>query len=361
MATGLESWSTTPANNANADSTVNWAEGMTPGAVNDSARAEMASMAKWRNDNRGTITTGGSSTAYTFTSNQGLTLTDGVTITLQMHATNGPSPTLNGDSSGAKPLQSVSGTALPSGTTLLNRIYRFVYRSSPDAWILHGAVNAYTVGGTDVAIADGGTGQSTSTAAFDALAPTTTRGDLVARGASSNGRLAIGAANTVLGTDGTDPIWAKIVAANITDATITAAKLASSAYAAQSDMESASSTTLLVAPGVQHFHPGHPKAGGNLNGSGTPAFASGDYGMGAVTDNGVGNWTLGLDTAFANTNYWVTTFARSNSTGRRAGLSANPSDTKTTSAFQVRADVFDGSAAPIDSTEMGIVFWGDYA
>lgn len=65
----------------------------------------------------------------------------------------------------------------------------------------------FRVGGTDVPIADGGTGASTATAAFDALAPTTTRGDLITRGAASNGRLAVGAANTLLKSDGTDPAW----------------------------------------------------------------------------------------------------------------------------------------------------------
>jgi hypothetical protein len=42
---------------------------------------------------------------------------------------------------------------------------------------------------------------------FDAISPTTTRGDLIARGASSNQRLALGAVNTVLSSNGTDPAW----------------------------------------------------------------------------------------------------------------------------------------------------------
>jgi hypothetical protein len=37
--------------------------------------------------------------------------------------------------------------------------------------------------------------------------PTTTRGDILSRGASSVGRLAVGSANTVLQSDGTDPAW----------------------------------------------------------------------------------------------------------------------------------------------------------
>src|SRR3569832_917104 len=54
-------------------------------------------------------------------------------------------------------------------------------------------------------IANGGTGQTTAAAAFDALSPTTTRGDLIYRNATTNARLAVGSANTVLRSNGTDP------------------------------------------------------------------------------------------------------------------------------------------------------------
>jgi hypothetical protein len=63
MATGVVSWSQTAANNATADSTVNYAEGQAPSSLNDSARAAMASVAKFRDDTNGSITTGGTSTA----------------------------------------------------------------------------------------------------------------------------------------------------------------------------------------------------------------------------------------------------------------------------------------------------------
>lgn len=59
-------------------------------------------------------------------------------------------------------------------------------------------------------IANGGTANTTATAAFDALSPNTTRGDLTVRGASSNTRLVVGSANTYLKSDGTDPSWAQV-------------------------------------------------------------------------------------------------------------------------------------------------------
>jgi fructose-specific component phosphotransferase system IIB-like protein len=43
--------------------------------------------------------------------------------------------------------------------------------------------------------------------------PLTTRGDLIVRGASSTGRLAVGAANRALVSDGTDPSWGQVTPA----------------------------------------------------------------------------------------------------------------------------------------------------
>jgi len=57
-------------------------------------------------------------------------------------------------------------------------------------------------------IANGGTAATKADAAFDALAPTTTEGDIILRGASSNGRLAIGTKDYVLTSTGTTAAWA---------------------------------------------------------------------------------------------------------------------------------------------------------
>lgn len=67
----------------------------------------------------------------------------------------------------------------------------------------------YRSGGTDVPITDGGTGQSTKTAGFDALAPTTTQGDLIFHNGTNNARLAAGTSTYVLTSNGagTSPTW----------------------------------------------------------------------------------------------------------------------------------------------------------
>jgi len=68
--------------------------------------------------------------------------------------------------------------------------------------------NAANVTGT-VAIANGGTGQTTASAAFNALSPITSTGDLIlGNGTNSATRLAIGASTYVLTSNGTTASWA---------------------------------------------------------------------------------------------------------------------------------------------------------
>ena len=136
MATGLQTWSKTAATNATADSAVNWAEGMAPSAVNDSARAEMASAAKYRDDNNGTLITSGSTTAYTVSSNQVSTASvAGYTISVQFHATNDSSATLNVDSVGGLPMQLTAGTNLSGGEFGVGTIHEFTCSTGATAWI----------------------------------------------------------------------------------------------------------------------------------------------------------------------------------------------------------------------------------
>jgi hypothetical protein len=141
MATGVQSWSQTAADNATADSAVNWAEGMAPSAVNNSARAEMASVAKYRDDTAGTLTTGGTSTAYTVTSNQvfgSLSELDGNELTIKFNATSGASPTLAVDGLTAKAIHSVEGTVIPTGALLADSIHRLTYDNANNCFVVNG-------------------------------------------------------------------------------------------------------------------------------------------------------------------------------------------------------------------------------
>jgi microcystin-dependent protein len=140
MPTGVQSWSKIPSNNATADSSVNWAEGMAPSAVNDSARAEMASVAKWRDDINGTLMTAGTAAAFTVISNQTFAaLTAGLMVAFVPHVTSGVTPTLSVDGLSARPLRSAPGADLPSGVLSQGTPYAATYYSANGGeWILHG-------------------------------------------------------------------------------------------------------------------------------------------------------------------------------------------------------------------------------
>jgi microcystin-dependent protein len=149
MALPFYNWSRTAASNATADSTVNWAEGMAPSAVNDSGRAMMASTAAFRDDIAGAIATGGTSTAYTVTSYQvfdTLAHLNGQIIAFTPHTTNGATVTLNVDTLGAKPLRSAPSVELPAGVLVQGTPYVALYNSSDAAFYLQGFFgNPYSV------------------------------------------------------------------------------------------------------------------------------------------------------------------------------------------------------------------------
>lgn len=138
MATGLFNWSRTAASNASA--TYNWAEGMAPSAVNDSARGIMSDVAQWRDDISGAIVTGGTSTAYTVTSYStftSLSVMNGQLIAFTPHTTNGATVTLNVDGLGAKALRSSPSVELQAGTLIEGTPYVALYDSADAAFYLH--------------------------------------------------------------------------------------------------------------------------------------------------------------------------------------------------------------------------------
>lgn len=149
MALPFYNWSRTAASNATADSTVNWAEGMAPSAVNDSARAMMASTAAYRDDIAGGIATGGTSTAYTVTSYQvfdSLAHLGNQVIAFVPHATNGATVTLNVDSLGAKPLRPSPSVELTAGVLIQGTPYACTYNASDQVFYLRNFyVNPYVI------------------------------------------------------------------------------------------------------------------------------------------------------------------------------------------------------------------------
>lgn len=135
----LFTWSQTASDNDDADVTVNVREGWAPSIVNNAMRALMAAAAKFRDDISGNLTTGGSSTAYTVTTNQGYTsLIDGLSLFVRFHTASGAAPTFAPDGLDAKPIASVFGTALPTGAIPQGSVHKLTYDSSDDKWIVAG-------------------------------------------------------------------------------------------------------------------------------------------------------------------------------------------------------------------------------
>jgi len=137
----LYKWSQTAAADANADPTINWAEGQAPSSVNDSARGMMAATAKYRDDIAGAILTSGTSTAYALSSFQlfdSLAGLNGQMVAFTPHVTNGATVTLNVDSLGAKPLRTSPGVELLAGTIIQGTPYAATYNNNDGAFYLHG-------------------------------------------------------------------------------------------------------------------------------------------------------------------------------------------------------------------------------
>ncbi len=151
MATaGVQLWSTTAATNSSADPAVNWAEGQAPSSVNDSARAMMASVAKWRDDVSGStagLSTGGTSTAYTVTTNSTFATAaamSGAIFTVIPHATSGASPTLAVDGLTARAINQSTGVAVATGALTLGTPYLVKYVHASTEFILVGRSEVFT-------------------------------------------------------------------------------------------------------------------------------------------------------------------------------------------------------------------------
>jgi len=140
-------WSKTAATNSNVDPSINWTAGMAPSGVDPSGRAMMARMAEYRDDISGSLTTGGTSTAYTVTTKEsaGGTLTglcgagsvpkDGQLLAITVHATNGAAPSLAVDTCPAIVILQSASSPLP-GTLIASSPYSLKYSLANNAWMM---------------------------------------------------------------------------------------------------------------------------------------------------------------------------------------------------------------------------------
>jgi hypothetical protein len=84
---------------------------------------------------------------------------------------------------------------------------------------------------------------------------------------------------------------------------LSAASVTGSMVASQADQETGTSTTTVVPPGRQHFHPSAAKAWAFVTVSGgNPSITTG-YNAASVTDHGEGAFTLNFTTSMSSANY----------------------------------------------------------
>lgn len=108
----VQNWSSTAASN-NSASPDGWPESMAPSGINNSARENMAAIAKWYKDGNGSLSSGGSSNAYTLSPNRTIAAyAAGIDLLFLANHANTGAATLNVSSLGAKDIRDKNGDAL---------------------------------------------------------------------------------------------------------------------------------------------------------------------------------------------------------------------------------------------------------
>jgi hypothetical protein len=93
-------------NVADASNTARFPEGMSPGAVNDGARALEGILARWFKDTNGSLTSSGSSNAFAVTSNRTISsMVDGTRLSFKANHSITGAATLNLNGLGAKDIR----------------------------------------------------------------------------------------------------------------------------------------------------------------------------------------------------------------------------------------------------------------
>lgn len=154
--TSIYQWDVIAANNANADSSIDWAEGMSPANVNDSARVMMGRVKELLTDLGGSIVATGTANVIAASAQSAFTtLANGRMVSFRAIATNTQATTLNVNSIGAKPVLKATGSgivALTGREIQSGGMYTVQYstdlNSGNGAWLLLNASATGTAAGT---------------------------------------------------------------------------------------------------------------------------------------------------------------------------------------------------------------------
>ena len=160
-----------------------------------------------------------------------------------------------------------------------------------------------------------------------------------------------GTANYVMKTNGSGTLsWDSVNNLFTTAASDTASGIIE--VAVQSEMEAASSTTLAVTPGRQHYHPGVAKGWIVLNGTGTISIVD-SYNVDSIVDGGTGTYTINWATDFSSGDY-VVVGSGNGSTASIINLIVNP----IAGSVNIQTYRTDTSVA-VDCSYVSLVAFGD--
>jgi hypothetical protein len=214
-------------------------------------------------DNSGALVATGAGNAFAVTTEQTFTgYFDGLTLAFTANHSITGAATLDVNGIGAADLRKDGSAALVSGDIVSGQRVQVTHDGS-NFQIMSRTVQAPVTDGTDTL---------------------TTRGDLLTRDASALARLAVGAANTFLGANGTDPAYV--------------------AAATQAEQVAGAALNKPVVPAVQHFHNGHAKAVVSFTANTTTptitTLFNGGLGTLVSERHGDGEYTLSWDNALNN-------------------------------------------------------------
>jgi len=128
--------------------------------------------------------------------------------------------------------------------------------------------------------------------------------------------------------------------------------------ATQAEQETASSTTVIVTPGRQQYHPSAAKAWLRYATTGSTTITL-SYGISSLTDNGTGDTTVTFSTAFSTTAFSAAALCQQSASNRTyATISGSYAASTTT----LRIDTFNESAGALADCEIvNAIFFGDHA
>jgi hypothetical protein len=292
----------------------------------------MARIAEWRDDFGGGLVAGGTSTAYTLTTNKvfaSLGELNGQIISCQLNTANGASATLAVDGLTAKAIKVDSSNAIPAGTIPAGSRWDFSYNSTGGYFLAKNFPAAFQNGVFAGTISAGGAATFSSTVA-------------IASSISAGGAATLSSTLDVTGA----ATFASSISAG---GTLTVSAINGAVVASQSDQETGSSTSVFVTPGRQHFHDSAAKVWCS---AGVTGNVLDSFNMTSVTDTGTGQITFTYATDFSSTN--VASITMGTVTVSRMWSNIHPQN-----AGSVLAVCTDTSNNGVDPAQWSHVAFGD--